>query len=123
MPCHFCLNCKIFFQGIKCHLLCSYRTLHAATQPQPVLIALIFCYRKQPQHWSKPQYETSNLIFPPSKKLMKILLETKMEQVTIFNHGFLSKPSKAFNTILKRSSRLPQDKTEKKQIQVEFQTI
>lgn len=37
-----------------------------------------------------------------------------MEQVTIFNHGFLSKPSKAFNTILKRSSRLPQDKTEKK---------
>lgn len=33
-----------------------------------------------------------------------------MEQVTIFNHQFLSKPSKAFNTSLKRSSRLPQDK-------------
>jgi len=33
-----------------------------------------------------------------------------MEQETVFNHGLLSKPSKASNTILKRSSRLPQDK-------------
>lgn len=40
-----------------------------------------------------------------------------MEQVTIFNQRFLWKPSKTFNTALKRSSRFPPDKTEQIQIQ------